>query len=400
MVPVTLPFPLPRPRDVPDGHLIADVHTALLCHSDRTQGEAPDNRGGATRGLETHLPEGGRVILHEAALRLRWARPEVYERFPALREGCFGTTLVRWPEHLGRAPCDCPSCRRGEAKHCYFGFEKIVEYGIKEVPGAGLRRFMMPASAFVPLATGMRPHWGALVEPTATFANGLREGLAMARATYGLEWPAVLAGRQPAALFFGLGAIALFGCTVARRLGFTPIGVSRTPLARSARAQALVKMGGRYLTVDEEPATGWKDALPGHRVFIVAEGSGSAESLALLDYRTPSGRGDRWDPLTLFLFQSIPGGPEALTIDGGRALTMHTLHSNVVRFFVNSSRPDYDLAQTAILDTPPEIVESFFTDLDDSYEALAARFWHIWDSHGASTIRTGVRFRDELPAVE
>lgn len=400
MVPATPPLPLPARADVPPGHVIVDVVAALLCHSDRTQGENPENRGGATRGLERWLPPGARVLLHEAALRLRWGGPEVYERFPGLKEGDPGTTLVRWPEYLGQAPCDCPNCKRGSAKNCYWGFDRILEFGIKEVPGAGLRRFVMPAGAFVPLRPGMRPHWGALVEPTATYANGFNEALAMARATYGPEWPATLDGRRPAALFFGLGPIALFGCMVAKRLGFTPIGVSRTPLEKNPRAQALVQMGGHYFTLDQEPATGWKDVLPGQRIFVVAEGSGDGDSLSMLDYTNRDGRGARWEPLTAFLFQSIPGAPKPLTLDAGTALTMQTLHSNMVRFFVNSDRRDYELAQEAILATPAELVEGFFTAMDDSFEALARRFWAVWDGGGAGLIRTGVWFKDELPPVD
>ncbi len=390
----TPPLPLATPQDVPPGHLIADVVAALLCHSDRTQGEHPDDRGGATVGLQPWLPEGGRAILREAALQVRWVPPDLQAQ---VKPGDHGTALVRWPEHLGQAPCDCPNCRRGAAKHCYHGFTRIVELGIKEVPGAGLRRMIMPAAAFVPLRSGMRPHWGALVEPTATFANGLRETLAMARATYGPEWPAVIDGRKPAALFFGLGPIALFGCMVARRLGFVPIGVSRTPRERSARARALLALGGHYFTPDEEPPGGWKDALPGHRIFVVGEGSGQAASLKLLDCNTPAGGADRWEPLTAFLFQSIPGAPAQVTLDGGTALSMQVLGSNMVRFFVNSDRADYELAQDAILDAPPEVVESFFTEMDESYEALAARFWEIWDQPGPDRIRTGVWFRDTLP---
>jgi len=393
-------LPLATPQDVPVGHLIADVVAALLCHSDRTQGEHPEDRGGATRGLQPWLPEGARVILHEAALQVRWVAPDLHpDDMAPPRVGDHGAALVRWPEHLGQVPCDCPSCRRGAAKHCYHGFARVVELGIKEIPGAGLRRLIMPAAAFVSLKPGMRPHWGALVEPTATFANGLRETLAMARATYGPEWPAVIDGRKPAALFFGLGPIALFGCMVARKLGFVPIGVSRTPRERSARAQALLAMGGHYFTPDEEPPGGWKDALPGHRIFVVGEGSGHAESLKLLDCNTPAGGVDRWEPLTAFLFQSIPGAPAQVTLDGGTALTMQTLGSNMVRFFVNSDRADYELAQEAILHTPAEVVESFFTEMDESYEALAARFWEIWDRPRPERIRTGVRFRDALPPV-
>jgi threonine dehydrogenase-like Zn-dependent dehydrogenase len=400
MVPMTPELPLPSRQDVPPGHIIVDVVAALLCHSDRTQGLAPGERGGATRGLAGWLPEGGRVILHEAALRLRWGGPEIAELGAGFEPGAMGTTLVRWPEHLGAEPCSCPSCRRGSAKHCYYGFDRIVEFGIKEIAGAGQRRFIMPAAAFVPLRAGMRPHWGALVEPTATFANGLREALAMAHASYGPEWPAELDGRKPAALFFGLGPIALFGCMVARRLGFTPIGVSRTPLERSARARALVRMGGHYFTTAEEPDTGWKDVLPTHRIFVVGEGSGDGESLSLLDYRTRQG-GPRWDPLTAFLFQSIPGQAAPLTFDAGTALTMHTLHSNLVRFFVNSDRDDFALAQEAILGTPPDVVEGFFTEMDDSFEALASRFWSVWDRPRPELVRTGVWFReDELPPVD
>jgi threonine dehydrogenase-like Zn-dependent dehydrogenase len=400
LVPATPPLPLPTVADVPAGHMIVDLHAALLCHSDRTQGEHPENRGGTTRGLEPWLPTGARVILHEVALTFRWGGPEVYDLFPGLRAGAAGTTLVRWPSFLGREPCSCPNCRKGRHKNCYFGFDTIVEFGIKEVPGGGQRRFIMPAAAFVPLRPGMRPHWGALVEPTATFANGFNEVLAMARATYGPEWPATLGGRRPAALFFGLGPISLFGCLVARHLGFTPIGVSRTPLARSRRAQALVRLGGHYFTLDEEPRTGWKDVLPGHRIFVVAEGSGDGDSLSLLEQRTAAG-GARWEPLTAFLCQSIPGAAKSLTMDAGTALTMHTLHSNLVRFVVNSDRRDYEVAQEAILAAPAEVVESFFTEMDDSFEALARRFWTIWDRPANGLIRTGVWFRSaaDLPPV-
>jgi len=269
------------------------------------------------------------------------------------------------------------------------------------VPGGGQRRFIMPAVAFVPLRPGMRAHWGALVEPTATFANGFNEAMAMARATYGPEWPATLGDRRPAALFFGLGPISLFGCMVARHLGFAPIGVSRTPLAQSRRAQALVAMGGHYFTVGEEPRTGWKDVLPGHRIFVVAEGTGDGESFSLLEQQTAGGGSSRWEPLTAFLFQSIPGAAKPVTCDAGTALTMHTLHSNLVRFFVNSDRRDYDLAQAAILATPAEIVEGFFTEMDSSYEALARRFWDIWDRPSSALIRTGVWFRDDdLPPID
>ena len=402
MVPVALPLPLPTKADVPAGHMIVDLRAALLCHSDRTQGESPENRGGATRGLERWLPEGGRVILHEVAVTFRWAPPEVRDRFPDLEDGAPGTVLVRWPELFGRRTCDCPSCARGEPKHCYFGFERIVELGIKEVPGGGQRRFIIPASCFVPLKPGMRAHWGALVEPSATFANGLCEALAMARASYGPEWPATIDGLRPAALFFGLGPIALFGCMVAKHLGLEPVGVSRTPLAQSPRAQALVRMGGHYFTLGEEPASGWKDVLPGHRIFVVGEGSGDADSFSLLDYRSPAGRPERWHPLTTFLFQSIPGASKAFAFDGGTALTMHTLHANIVRFFVNSSRRDFETAQDAILATPPEVVESFFTEMDSSFEALARRFWEIWEPPvHRRLIRTGVWFRnDDLPPVE
>jgi threonine dehydrogenase-like Zn-dependent dehydrogenase len=390
---VAAPLPMPEKADVPQGHMIVDLKAALLCHSDRTQGENPENRGGATRGLERWLPTGGRVILHEVAVTFRWGGPEIQATFPGLEDGDAGTVLVRWPQYLGGTPCECPNCRRGDMKCCYYGFDRIVEFGIKDVPGGGQRRFIIPASAFVPLQGGMRPHWGALVEPTATFANGFNETLAMARATYGPEWPATLDGRKPAALFFGLGPIALFGCMVARRLGFVPIGVSRTPLGKSARAQALVKMGGHYFTVGEEPRSGFKDVLPGHRVYFVAEGSGDADSWSLLDYLSRDGRPERWDPLTAFMLQSIPGAPKQIGFDGGMALTMHTLHSNFVRFFVNSNRRDYQLAQEAILATPADVVESFFTEMDTSFEALARRFWSVWEPEThARLIRTGVWF--------
>ncbi|HEY3445941.1 MAG TPA: hypothetical protein VGK67_06220 [Myxococcales bacterium] len=404
LTPRALPLPLPTRADVPSGHVLVDLRAALLCHSDRTQGENPENRGGVTVGLEPWLPAGGRVLFHEVAVTLRFAASDVAARIPEWKPGTAGTVLVRWDEFRGRTPCTCPNCQRGNAKNCYFGFERIVEFGIKEVPGGGQRRFVVPASAFVPLKPGMRPHWGALVEPTATFANGFNEALAMARASYGPEWPATLEGRKPAALFFGLGPIALFGCVVARHLGFTPIGVSRTPLERNPRAQALVKLGGHYFTLDQEPRSGWKDVLPGHRIFAVGEGSGDAESFSLLDYLAKSGRAERWEPLTAFLFQSIPGATKGVSFEGGMSLTMQTLHSNFVRFFVNANRRDFDTAQDALLSAPPEVVEGFFTQMDGSFEALAERFWDVWDGKkgaGSGLIRTGVWFEhDDLPAVD
>ena len=46
------------------------------------------------------------------------------------------------------------------------------------------------------------------------------------------------------------------------------------------------------------------------------------------------------------------------------------------------------------------MVESFFTEMDDSFEALARRFWSIWDEPANGRIRTGVWFRrDDLPPV-
>jgi threonine dehydrogenase-like Zn-dependent dehydrogenase len=274
--------------------------------------------GGTPPPGEDHL-----VVGHEALGRV----VETGAAVSGLRPGDLVVPMVRRP--CTRA--ECRACRSGHPDFCETG--AYTERGIVGAHGFAAELVVEDERYLVRLAPELRPV-GVLTEPLTIAEKGLRQFFEVRRRLPWLERASdaeLIGGRN--CLVLGAGPVGLLGCMLLRLRGANVTVYSRGA-ANEPRALLVGRIGGRYLSASEVPASVLAERLGA--IDLVYEAAGASQlAFDALEQLGPNG---------VFVFTGVPGRKHRIQVAGDAVMRNLVLRNQTVLGTVNAARVDFESA--------------------------------------------------------